>query len=383
MTVKLTVWELRATSKIITKVLRLQIIHLYNSTLTLCIWYYQAVLLILLLLNDAHYKSDCILLAIDALYKSDCILLAIFREMLNKSYFKLLAYVPTLPRLLILHKTLQRFPWNIVNITEIQERCSAAWCVCCTSDAGVALTTLRGTRQVARVSFTAKSYRFVSIFSYLYRCIVSYTKYRDAPIYWCIISPLVLNTRIVTKSLIDFMLAAWSTPGYQGLKEQKHRSFSKVSLGSVSWCSLWPTFLHGKFQAEILFKTHVACLQSCSHCLPIFQILWRKWVHWSDGSSHQEASIGSLWLESRGVGCQRPATVWNSRQLCSLHCNSGATWSHHGPGPAGWRTSFPRLLYTQQENLCHLHIFWVHALQAGSEDGSDRLWQTGRERASL
>ena len=153
-TLKLTVWELRAKSKIITKVLRLQIIHLYNSTLTLCIWHYQAVLL--LLLNDAHHKSDCILLAI-------------FREMLNKSYFKLLAYVPTLPRLLVLHKTLQCFLWNIVNITEIQERWSAPWCVCCTSDASVALTTSRGTCQVARVSFTAKSYRFVSIFSYLYR----------------------------------------------------------------------------------------------------------------------------------------------------------------------------------------------------------------------
>ena len=86
-------------SKIITKVPRLQIIHLDNLTSTLCIWYYQAVLLILLLLNDAHYKSDCILLAI-------------FREMLNKSYFKLLAYVPTLPRLLVLHKMLQRFLWN-------------------------------------------------------------------------------------------------------------------------------------------------------------------------------------------------------------------------------------------------------------------------------
>ena len=59
----------------------------------MCIWYYQAVLLILLLLNDTHHKSDCILLAI-------------FREMLNKSYFKLLAYAPTLPRLLVLHKTL-------------------------------------------------------------------------------------------------------------------------------------------------------------------------------------------------------------------------------------------------------------------------------------
>ena len=105
----------------------------------------------LLLLNDAHYKSDCILLAI-------------FREILNKSYFKLLAYVPTLPRLLALHKTLQRFLWNIVNITKIQEHCSAAWCVCCTSDAGIALTPSRGTRQVARVSSTAKSYHFVSIF---------------------------------------------------------------------------------------------------------------------------------------------------------------------------------------------------------------------------
>ena len=173
MTLKLTIWELRAKSKITTKVLRLQIIHLYNSTLTLCIWYYQAVLL----LNDVHYKSDCILLAI-------------FREMLNKSSFKLLAYIPILPRLLVLHKTLQRYLWNIVNITEIQERCSDAWCVCCTSDASVALTTLRGTRQVARMSFTAKSYRFVLIFSCLYRCIVSYTKYRDPLIYRCIVSPL-------------------------------------------------------------------------------------------------------------------------------------------------------------------------------------------------
>ena len=95
MTLKLTIWELRGKSKIITKVLRLQTIHLYNSTLTWCIWYYQAVLL----LN--HFS--------DAQYKSDCILLAIFREMLNKSYFKLLAYVPTLPRLLVLHKMLQRF----------------------------------------------------------------------------------------------------------------------------------------------------------------------------------------------------------------------------------------------------------------------------------
>ena len=103
--------------------------------------------------------------------------------MLNKSYLKLLAYVPTLPRLLVLHKTLQRFLWNIVNITEIQEHCSAAWHVCCTSDASVALTTSRGTRRVARVSFMAKLYRFVSIFSYLYWCIVSYTKYCDAPIY--------------------------------------------------------------------------------------------------------------------------------------------------------------------------------------------------------
>ena len=179
MTLKLSLGAERE-SKIITKVPRLQIIHLDNLTLTLCIWYYQAVLLILLLLNDAHYKSDCILLAI-------------FREMLNKSYFKLLAYVPTLPRLLVLHKMLQRFLWNIVNITEIQERCSAAWGVYCTNDAGFALTTLRGTRQVARVSFTAKSYRFVSIFSYLYRCIVSYTKYRDAPIYRCIVSPLILE----------------------------------------------------------------------------------------------------------------------------------------------------------------------------------------------
>ena len=104
-----------------------------------------------LLLNEAHYKSDCILLAI-------------FREMLNESYFKLLAYVPTLPRLLVLHKTLQRFLWNVVNITEIQERCSAPWRVCCTSDASVALTTSCGTRQLAHVSFTAKLYRYFHIF---------------------------------------------------------------------------------------------------------------------------------------------------------------------------------------------------------------------------
>ena len=174
MTLTLTVWELRGKSKIITKVPRLQIIHLYSSTLTSCIWYYQAVLF---MLNDAHYKLDCILLAI-------------FREMLNKSYFKLLAYIPTLPRLLVLHKTLQRFLWNLVNITEIQERCSAAWRVCCTSNAGVELTTSRGTRQVVHVSFNAKSYRLISIFSYLYRCIVSYTKCCDAPIYQCIVSPL-------------------------------------------------------------------------------------------------------------------------------------------------------------------------------------------------
>ena len=186
-TLKLTVWELRGKSKIITKVPRLQIIHLYNLTLTLCIWHYQAVLL--LLLNDAHYKSDCIRLAI-------------FREMLNKSYFKLLAYVPTLPRLLVLHKTLQRFLWNIVNITEIQERCSTTWGVYCTSDAGVALTTSRGTRQVAPVSFTAQSYRFVSIFSYLYRCIISYTKYCNAVIYWCIISPLVPQLSSVTLTTV-------------------------------------------------------------------------------------------------------------------------------------------------------------------------------------
>ena len=114
----------------------------------------------------------------------------LFLEMLNKSYFKLLAYVPTLHRLLVLHKTLQRFLWNVVNITEIQERCSTAWGVYCTRDAGVALTTSRGTRQVAPVSFTAQSYRFVSMFSYLYRCILSYTKYRDAPIYRCIVPPL-------------------------------------------------------------------------------------------------------------------------------------------------------------------------------------------------
>ena len=171
-TLKLTVWELRGKSKIITKVPRLQTIHLYNSTLT---WVYLVL-------------TGCII----AQWRSLQILLAIFRDMLNKSYFKLLAYVPTLPRLLILHKTLQRFLWNIVNIiTEIQERCSAAWCVCCTSDTGVALTTSRGTRQVARVFFTAKSYRFVSIFSYLYRCIVLYTKYRDALIYRCIVSPLL------------------------------------------------------------------------------------------------------------------------------------------------------------------------------------------------
>ena len=48
-TLKLTVWELRGKSKIITKVPRLQIIHLYNLTLTLCIWYYQAVLVLILL----------------------------------------------------------------------------------------------------------------------------------------------------------------------------------------------------------------------------------------------------------------------------------------------------------------------------------------------
>ena len=122
----------------------------------------QAVLLILLLLNDAHYKSDCILLAI-------------FREMLNKSYFKLLAYVPTLPRLLVLHKMLQHFLWNIVNITEIQERCSAAWGVCCTNDAGFALTTLRGTRQVARVlhdkvvSFCIDIFIFVSMYHIVHK----------------------------------------------------------------------------------------------------------------------------------------------------------------------------------------------------------------------
>ena len=130
-----------------------------------------------LLLNDAHYKSDCILLAI-------------FWETLNKSYFKLHAYVPTLPRLLVLHKTLQCYLWNIVNITEIQACCSAPWCVCCTSDVGIALTTSRGTGQVAHVSLTAKSYHFVLIFSYLYRCIVSYTKYHDPPIYQCIVSSL-------------------------------------------------------------------------------------------------------------------------------------------------------------------------------------------------
>ena len=179
-TLKLTVWELRGKKQ-----------DHYQSTTTadytslqfdsdFVYLVLQAVLL--LLLNDAHYKSDCILLAI-------------FREMLNKSYFKLLAYVPTLPRLLVLHKTLQRFLWNIVNITEIQERCSAAWGVRCTNDAGFALTTSRGTRQVVRVSFTAKSYRFVSIFSYLYQCIVSYTKYRDAPIYRCIVSPLPIPQR--------------------------------------------------------------------------------------------------------------------------------------------------------------------------------------------
>ena len=130
--------------------------------------------------NDAHYK-----------YKSDCILLAIFREMLNKSYFKLLAYVPTLPRLLVLHKTLLRFLWN--NSKYYRNPRPLLSRVGCTNDAGFALTTSRGTRQVARASFTAKSYRFVSIFSYLYRCIVSYTKYRDAPIYRCIVSPLVVT----------------------------------------------------------------------------------------------------------------------------------------------------------------------------------------------
>ena len=56
-------------------------------------FYFDFVYLVLplLLLNDTHYKSDCILLAI-------------FREMLNKTCFKLLAYVPTLPRVLFLNK---------------------------------------------------------------------------------------------------------------------------------------------------------------------------------------------------------------------------------------------------------------------------------------
>ena len=115
-TLKLTVWELRGKSKIITKVLRLQIIHLDNLTLTLCNWYYQAVLLFLL--NDTHCKSDCILLAI-------------FREMLNKSYFKLLAYVPTLSRLLVLHKMLQRFLWNILYSKYYRNPRALLSCVAC------------------------------------------------------------------------------------------------------------------------------------------------------------------------------------------------------------------------------------------------------------
>ena len=117
--------------------------------------------------------------------------------MLNKSYFKLLAYVPTLPRLLVLHKTLLRFLWN--NSKYYRNPRALLSRVGCTNDAGFALTTSRGTRQVARVSFTAKSYRFVSIFSYLYRCIVSYTKYRDAPIYRCIVSPLVIIMLFIYK----------------------------------------------------------------------------------------------------------------------------------------------------------------------------------------
>ena len=237
MTLKLTVWELRGKSKIITTVLRLQIIHLYNSTLTWCIWYNQAVLL----LDDAHYKSDCILLAI-------------FRKMLNKSYFKLLAYVPALPRLLVLHKTLQHFLWNIVNITKIQERCSAAWRVCCTSDTGVALTTSCGTCQVAHVSFMAKSYRFVLIFSYLYRCIVSYTKYRDALIYRCIISPLWYSAVVLTNVLT--IRSSWGSLLFACSVQNVPKN---LALHMALTCLRWPVMsCHSYFDPVTVSEPYIA-----------------------------------------------------------------------------------------------------------------------------
>ena len=173
-TYKLTVWELRGKSKIFTKVPWLQIIHLYNLTLTLCIWYYQAVLL--LLLNDAHYKSDCILLAI-------------FREMLNKSYFRLLAYVPTLPRLLVLHKMLQRFLWNILYSKYYRNPRALLSRVAC-------MPHKRCRRCIDHFTWHSPGGARILHGTVISFCIdififVSYTKYHDAPIYRCIVSPLV------------------------------------------------------------------------------------------------------------------------------------------------------------------------------------------------
>ena len=160
MTLKLTVWELRGKSKIVPKVPWLQIIHLYNSTLTLCIWYYaQWLSLQVRLHSPGYFQRD----VEQKLLQVTCL----------RSHI-------TYCRLLVLHKMLQHFLWNIVNITEIQECCWAMWRVCCMSNAGrcidhFAWHSLGGARVLHGkvVSFCIDIFIFVSMYHIVHKILQS------------------------------------------------------------------------------------------------------------------------------------------------------------------------------------------------------------------
>lgn len=52
-----------------------------------------------------------------------------------------------------------------------------------------------------------------------------------------------------------------------------------------------------------------------------------------------------------------------TRKLCGVHGPGGAPRQDHGAGPARWWPPHPRLHDRQEEDLCHVCLLRVHALQ--------------------
>lgn len=74
--------------------------------------------------------------------------------------------------------------------------------------------------------------------------------------------------------------------------------------------------------------------------------------------------------------------LWSARprlpcELRGVHRPGGTPRPHHGPGPARWGPPDPRVHDGEEENLGHVHLFRVHALQGKrASTALPRAWGT-------